>query len=103
MDVSMGLDAAEVHLNLLKVGGTTRCCNQGATNQMDRQTDRRTDRARQCPAEDIQLSKPGGWLRLHWGWGGGLYCGSRRRRRRVVADGVRISQMDAATTAALGL
>lgn len=64
MDVSMGLDAAEVHLNLLKVGGTTRCCNQGATNQMDRQTDaqtdRQTDRARQCPAEDIQLSKPGG-------------------------------------------
>lgn len=71
--------------------------------QTDRCTDGQTDRARQCPAEDIQLSKQEGWLRQHWGWGGGVYCGSRRRRRRVVADGVRISQMDAATTAALGL
>lgn len=63
---------------------------------MDRQTQRDSVRLRtfNCPNRGGGVAEATLGLRE-------VYCGSRRRRR-VVADGVRISQMDAAT-AALGL
>lgn len=72
-------------------GQTDRC----TVRQTDRQIERDSVRLRTFNCPNI-----GGWLRHYIGIGEEVYCGSRRRRR-VVADGVRISQMDAAT-AALG-